>query len=164
MYYKFYKMTNDSNNIIDFIENKRISNKNKHKKYFTACVSRHSRLGVRKYICDKMSIFGKIIYPGSWRKNFSIGPTAIDKVEFLTDVKYNICPENSKAPLYHTEKIFHALEAGCVPIYWAVDLPEKDIINSRCYQFINIDNKNLVEKQIKEVIENYENYINEEVF
>uniref|UniRef100_A0A6C0B687 Alpha-(1,3)-fucosyltransferase FucT N-terminal domain-containing protein n=1 Tax=viral metagenome TaxID=1070528 RepID=A0A6C0B687_9ZZZZ len=164
MYYKFYKMTNDSNNIIDFIENKRISNKNKQKKYFTACVSRHSRLGVRKYICDKMSIFGKIIYPGSWRKNFSIGPTAIDKVEFLTDVKYNICPENSKAPLYHTEKIFHALEAGCVPIYWAVDLPEKDIINSRCYQFINIDNKNLVEKQIKEVIENYENYINEEVF
>jgi len=164
MYYKFYKMTGDINNIIDFIENKRIINKNTQKKYFASCVSRHSRLGVRKYICDKMSIYGKIFYPGSWRKNFSIGAKAIDKVEFLTGVKYNICPENSKSLFYHTEKIFHALEAGCVPIYWGVDLPEKDIINPKCYQFINIENKNLAEKQIKEAVENYEKYINEEIF
>ena len=79
-------------------------------------------------------------------------------------MKFNICPENSKFPEYYTEKMFHALEAGCVPIYCAIDLPENDIINPKCYQFLNIENKELMNKQIKEVVENYDKYINEDIF
>ena len=60
--------------------------------------------------------------------------------------EFNICPENSEYPGYCTEKIFHALEAGCIPIYWGVGPPEKDIINRDKYIFVSsfdkIDFKN----------------------
>ena len=79
-------------------------------------------------------------------------------------VKYNICPENSKFPGYHTEKIFHALEAGTVPIYWGIDLPEKDIINPGCYQFVNVLNKGLMVEQIKYAVENYDKMQSQPVF
>ena len=165
MYYPFYKMTNDKNNIVDYIEEQRNKNLKKNKIYFSSCICRHSSLGIRKNICDKIENLGKeIIYAGSWRQNFRIGPRAIHKVNFLTNVKYNICPENSKSPLYHTEKIFHALEAGCVPIYWAIDLPEKNLLNPNCYQFIDIENPNIADKQIIDVLNNYDKYINSEIF
>ena len=164
MYYPFYKMTDDDNNIIDYIKNERDKNIKVKKEYFASCIARHSRLGIRKLICNNMSKYGKIMYPSKFRKNCSIGPEPNHKIDFLKKVKFNICPENSKFPEYYTEKIFHALEAGCVPIYWAIDLPEKNIINQECYKFINIENKELMNKQIKEVIENYDKYINEDIF
>ena len=164
MYYPFYEMTNDTNNIIDYIKNERNKNIKIKKEYFATLIARHSNLGIRKLICDNMSKHGKIMYPSKFRKNCSIGPEPNDKINFLKKVKYNICPENSKFPEYYTEKIFHALESGCVPIYWAINLPEKDIINPECYKFINIENKKLMKSQIKEVIENYDNYINTNIF
>ena len=155
MYYPFYEMTDNENNIIDYIQNEREKNQKHNKPFFASCVARHSRLGIRKKICDKMSKYGKIMYPGKFRKNCSIGSKQVDKVNFLKSVKYNICPENSKFPGYHTEKIFHALEAGTVPIYWGVGPPEKDIINPACYQFINIGNDKLANEQIKKATNNY---------
>ena len=164
MYYPFYKMTKDENNIIDFIQNERKKNIKLEKKYFSSCITRHSRLGIRKFICNKVSKSGKVMYPGKWRQNCRIGPNINHKINFLKQVKFNICPENSKFPEYFTEKIFHALEAGCVPIYWGVDFPEQDIINKDCYKFINIENKDLSNKQIKEVLENYDNYLKKNIF
>lgn len=40
------------------------------------------------------------------------------KLEFLRDYKFVIAFENSSAPGYNTEKLSHAVEADCVPIYW----------------------------------------------
>ena len=77
---------------------------------------------------------------------------------------YNICPENSVGEGYFTEKIFHAFEAGCVPIYWAGTYPEIDILNKNSYIFVNQGNKNLMNKQIREGINNYNKLINEEIF
>lgn len=56
------------------------------------------------------------------------------------------------------------IKAGCVPIYWAVDLPEKNLLNPNCYQFINIENSNLADKQLNDAINNYEKYINSKIF
>lgn len=39
------------------------------------------------------------------------------RYEVLPLYHYNICTENSVAPGYVTEKIFHAMAAGCIPIY-----------------------------------------------
>ena len=166
MYYPFYEMTNNENNIIDYIKKERNQNIKIKKEYYASCIARHSSLGIRKLICDNMLKYdnGIIMYPSNFRKNCSIGPEPNDKIDFLKKVKYNICPENSKFPEYYTEKIFHALEAGCVPIYWAINLPEKDIINPECYKFINIEIKELMNKQIKEVVENYDKYINKNIF
>lgn len=164
MYYKFYEMNDTEDNIIDYIRNEREKNKKRKKPIFGSCITRHSRLGIRKAICDQIEKYGRIAYPGKFRKNCSIGPKQVDKVNFLKMVKYNICPENSKFPGYHTEKIFHALEAGTVPIYWAIDLPEKDIINPGCYQFVNVLNKGLMVKQIKYAVENYDKMQDQQVF
>jgi alpha(1,3/1,4) fucosyltransferase len=40
------------------------------------------------------------------------------KVEFLRAYKFVIAFENGSAPGYNTEKLTHAIEADCVPIYW----------------------------------------------
>lgn len=48
-------------------------------------------------------------------------PGVIDwkaKVEYLRAYKFVIAFENSSAPGYNTEKLSHAIEADCVPIYW----------------------------------------------
>jgi hypothetical protein len=49
------------------------------------------------------------------------------KVTYLEDVRFNICPENSRTPGggYATEKLVHSLLAGTVPIYWG-DAVEAD--------------------------------------
>lgn len=41
-----------------------------------------------------------------------------NKIEFLRACKFVIAFENTSAPGYNTEKLSHAIEADCVPIYW----------------------------------------------
>lgn len=60
------------------------------------------------------------------------------KNELLRKYKYNICPENTFALGYVTEKIFEAFANGCIPIYWGVSHPEPSII--KCNSFIHINN------------------------
>lgn len=40
------------------------------------------------------------------------------KIEFLRQYKFVIAFENGVRPGYNTEKLTHAIEADCVPIYW----------------------------------------------
>jgi hypothetical protein len=40
------------------------------------------------------------------------------KIEFLRRYKFNIAFENASLPGYTTEKIFEAMVARCLPIYW----------------------------------------------
>jgi hypothetical protein len=40
------------------------------------------------------------------------------KIAFLRDYKFNLCFENESAPGYTTEKLYNAMQAGCLPIYW----------------------------------------------
>jgi hypothetical protein len=40
------------------------------------------------------------------------------KIDFLRQYKFVIAFENSSRPGYNTEKLTHAIEADCVPIYW----------------------------------------------
>ncbi len=46
------------------------------------------------------------------------GRGAKNKVEFLRPYKFNICYENTCKPGYVTEKIYDAMAARCLPIYW----------------------------------------------
>jgi hypothetical protein len=55
---------------------------------------------------------------------------ANDKGEYLKSYKFNICPENTISPGYVTEKLFQALQAGCVPIYSGPGPdPEPEVVN-----------------------------------
>ncbi|MEO7932044.1 MAG: glycosyltransferase [Chthoniobacterales bacterium] len=40
------------------------------------------------------------------------------KLEILRDYRFNVCFENTIWPNYCTEKIWHSIAAGCLPVYW----------------------------------------------
>ncbi len=40
------------------------------------------------------------------------------KLQLLAGYRFNLCPENTVANHYCTEKIWHAIQAGTLPIYW----------------------------------------------
>ena len=44
--------------------------------------------------------------------------SVVEKVKFMSKYKFNLCFENSSYPGYCTEKLFEALCAKTVPIYW----------------------------------------------
>jgi alpha(1,3/1,4) fucosyltransferase len=54
-----------------------------------------------------------------------------DKKRYLEQFLFNICAENACVKGYVTEKIFEALEAGTIPIYWGDPNPEPAILNPR---------------------------------
>jgi alpha(1,3/1,4) fucosyltransferase len=164
MYYHYYKY-NENDNILSYIQNKYNKNIKKQKDIFGSIISRHDRGGQRTIICNEVSKYGDIKAPGTYRKNTqSIGNTHNDKINYISKGTYNICPENSCYEGYFTEKIFQAFEGGTIPLYWAIDSPEPEIINKNKYCFCDINNKEELEKSIYNVCNNPNQYIDGELF
>jgi len=160
LYYPIYNYT-EENNVLKYIQeqyNKNINISNKQNN--ASLVASHDFGNIRSKIFNEMLKYVSVLCPGRFRHNTSnIGPSCNDKINFIKNTTYNICPENSEFEGYFTEKIFHALEAGCIPIYWAINRPEKDIINENCYCWANVNNDNELGENIKDVIENKQKYI-----
>ena len=164
MYYHYYKY-NENDNILSYIQNKYNENIKKQKEFFGTIIARHDHGGQRTLICNELSKYGDIKAPGTYRKNTqSIGNTHDDKINYISRGTYNICPENSCYERYFTEKIFQAFEGGTIPLYWAVDLPEPEIINKNKYCFCDVNNKEALEKSIEYVCKNLNQYIEGELF
>lgn len=77
---------------------------------------------------------------GKIRNN--IGGRVEDKNSWLRDFKFTIACENSSKPGYATEKIFEALRAHTIPVYWgdtqiAQDFNPRRFIN--CHDFENFE-------------------------
>jgi Glycosyltransferase family 10 (fucosyltransferase). len=67
----------------------------------------------------------------------------------LKQFYFNICPENSNCAGYVTEKVFEAISAGCIPIYWGdYNHPEPSILNEEAILFWqkDEDNQDLIQK------------------
>ena len=164
MYYHYYKY-NENDNILTYIQNKYNENIKKQKDIFGTIIARHDRDGQRTLIYNELSKYGNIKAPGTYRKNTqSIGNTHNDKINYISRGTYNICPENSVYEGYFTEKIFQAFEGGTIPLYWAVDLPEPEIINKNKYCFCDINNKEILEQSINNVTNSPNQYIDGELF
>jgi hypothetical protein len=163
LYYPYYKYEED-NNILKYLEtsykeNLKITKEN------ASLVCNYDKNGQRILIYDELSKYIKILCPSNFKRNTDrIEGTNEAKINFIKNTIYNICPENSEFEGYFTEKIFQSLEAGCIPIYWAIDLPEKDIINENSYCFVNIKNQNDIKNKIKDVVINKDNYIQNNIF
>ena len=177
MYYDFYTTENNNitnnnitnNNILTYIESKYKENIKKNKTIFASLIARHDREGQRTKICNSLSKYeskyGNIMYPGNFRNNTNnIGLSCQDKNNYISQGIYNICPENSVYEGYFTEKIFQAFEGGTIPIYWAIDLPEKGLINENKYCFCNINNEKEMEESIYNVIVNPDKYLEGNIF
>ena len=75
-----------------------------------------------------------------------------NKAEFLKQYRFYICPENASIEGYVTEKLFHCIGSGCIPIYWgACGNPEPDMLNHDAILFWDPDGDN--EKLLKKVVE-----------
>jgi len=83
-----------------------------------------NRVPYREAMFRALSAYKPIDAPGRSMNNMpGIDPVpgTVDwkaKVEFLRAYKFVIAFENGSAPGYNTEKLSHAIEADCVPIYW----------------------------------------------
>ncbi len=159
MYYNYYNYEED-NNILKHINDS--YNKNKNNKDNTcSLISSHDMNGLRKKIHDEISKYIPVLCGGNFMRNVpNIGSRPEDKINFISKSIYNICPENSEYEGYHTEKIFEAFEGGCIPIYWAIDRPEKEIINENSYCWI----KDNISESISDVINNKNKYIVDNLF
>lgn len=162
-YYPFYNMNTDEN-ILNYIQTEYSKNINNQKK--NCClIARHDRGGQRTKIYNEVIKYCDIKCPSIFKNNYKkLGRNVTDKIEFLKQFKYNICPENSKYEGYFTEKIFQSLESGCIPIYWGVDFPEKNIINKQSYCFINVNVPENIKTQIKNLFHNPDNFICDRIF
>jgi hypothetical protein len=164
IYYPFYNF-NYKNNIINYLENKYKENIAKNKNKFATLISRHDRGGQRTVIYNILSKYGDIYCPGNFNNNTpKIGSTQKEKIVYISNSIYNICPENSIYEGYTTEKIFQAFEAGTIPLYWGYDLPEKEILNYNKYCYCKIENDNILTRQIEDVVLNKNNYIMGNIF
>lgn len=112
---------------------------------FACHVSSEDVMGLREAICkqlmavDKVDCAGKVMHncDDLWRV------FGDDKKAFLMNYKFNVCPENSNAIGYVTEKLFQAIEAGCVPIYWGCNnYPEQEVLNYDSILFWEKDGDN----------------------
>ncbi len=166
LYYKFYNV-NEKNNMISYIDKSYRKNINKKKLFLGSLVSRADWNGLRSKLYKELSKYGHVMCPGEFNNNCDRIPNGHNnKIDFISNSLFNICPENSVNELYHSEKIFQALEGGNIPIYWGVDYPEKELIEKDCYCFISSDdiNNNLVDVKIKNMIDNREKYYVENIF
>jgi hypothetical protein len=149
-FYNYYSMENEKDNFISNLLQQRLKNIGNETKFGTLVCS-HDRNGIRGKILDELSKYGKIECGGKYRNNGTIiGNKWEDKLNYIKDSKYTICPENSSAVGYCTEKIMHGIEGGCIPLYWGNDYPEKNILKKESYIFVNVENEKLMNKQISE--------------
>ena len=99
------------------------------KDQFCALIARSDRNGIRRAMYDSISSLGRVDCPSALIHNDErlVEQYQDDKIAYLRHYKFNICPENSSSYGYTTEKLFEAVTAGCIPVYWGNDC--LDVVN-----------------------------------
>lgn len=111
---------------------------------FCSFVSSHDDIGRFELIneiasIEKVDCDGKLFHNNDDLKR----KFADNKLEYLRNYRFNLCPENSDYPGYCTEKIFEAISSGCLPIYCgSCNNPEPDILNREAICFVKLGEPN----------------------
>jgi hypothetical protein len=89
------------------------------KKKFACFIHNNCRPRFRKRFLHLMNQYSEVECSGKCFNNIgSRAPDGEEYFEFISQYKFMITFENFKQPNYSTEKIYNALRAGVVPIYW----------------------------------------------
>ena len=99
---------------------------------FAALVARYDWNGTRSEIYNAIHDIAPIGCPSAVLHNDDDLKNKYhdNKIDYLRQFAFNICPENSNSYGYVTEKAFEAIAAGCIPIYWgSYNMPEPGILN-----------------------------------
>ncbi|GBR73582.1 putative fucosyltransferase [Candidatus Termititenax aidoneus] len=131
------------------------TNSGKRQKFCALVASHDNKNNLRAEIHNTLSSIGQVDCPGKLLHNDDSLKTvfADNKIIYLRQYKFNICPENSHGNGYVTEKLFQALHAGCIPIYngYSPD-PEPNIINPKVILWFEPNSNNTQTlKQVKEL-------------
>ena len=128
-------------------------------------VSSHDNWGSRTSIADSISHLVNITYGGKWRNTTQDlwNVYKNDKKSFIKNFKFYLCPENTMADGYVTEKIFDGIRCGCIPLYaGGGNYLEPEVINKnailRWFIDENYDNSDVVE-HFKNIITDEKSYI-----
>jgi len=120
---------------------------------FASHVSRWDHLGIRRDMCNGLSVIGKVDCDGLFMNNNDDLKMKYknNKHIYLQNYRFNICPENSDYDGYVTEKIFQAIDAGCIPVYYGSNNnPEPEILNhDPIFFWSNKNHNNGLIKEIK---------------
>ena len=122
-------------------------------KYECVVINSHDMMNTRTPIYEKLKNVVQIKCAGKWNNNTDELQTVYgnNKLKYVHEFKFNICPENVNRYGYVTEKIFDSFIAGSIPIYYGSDNnPEEGVINKNAVLFWNPDSDN--EALAKEVI------------
>lgn len=129
---------------------------------FCSFVTSHDDIG-RKELFNEINAIDSIDSAGRFLHNCDDLKNLFndDKLKFLRQYRFNLCPENSNYEGYCTEKIFEAISSGCIPIYWGSgNNPEPNVLNHDAVCFVKVgepNQKSALEK-IKTLNENQSMY------
>lgn len=126
------------------------------KKKFASLIARYDWNGVRTNIYNSLSSLGDIDCPSMLLHNDDslMNKFNDNKKDYLQQYYFNICPENTNAYGYVTEKLFEAIDSGCIPIYWgSYNRPELDVLNLDSIIMWNYDSKSIY-NQVSELVNN----------
>ncbi len=141
----YYFNTDDT---IDTIKNKilKIENYKSFSSFnsrdFCCIVASHDKNGLREKVFSKISKISSVSSGGKLLNNTSDLQVkfANNKLNYLSNFKFNIALENSNPQYYTTEKIFDSIFAGCIPVYWgSIGNPEPEILNQDRIIFFDED-------------------------
>ncbi len=125
-----------------------------HKTKFAALVASHDDFGIRQKLYDLCTQIAPVSCGGKFLHNDDELMTKYNdnKIKYLSQFMFNICPENVSTPGYTTEKIFQSLDSGCIPVYYGgAGTPiEKDVLNDKF--ILKLDDKGLNSSDILEQI------------
>ncbi len=136
---------------VDYINHVRNSGK-----YECSIIARHDKWHVRNSIYEPLKDRINILSAGKWKNNTDIlwEKYNDNKIAFLNNCKFTICPENFDTPNYVTEKLFQAFLGGSIPIYAGADSnPEPGIVNPGAVLLWKMGNKENNDAVIQKVCE-----------
>ena len=124
---------------------------------FCCMVASNSADGLRDEMFNAISQIAHVDSAGKYLHNDDslVTEFADNKQVYLKSYLLNICPENTAAYGYTTEKIFEAISCGCIPIYWGAELADKAVINVDAIIFW--DRQNNGKEALKKIAELYAN-------
>lgn len=124
---------------------------------FCCMVASNSADGLRGEMFNAISKIAHVDCAGKYLHNDDslVKEFGDNKVAYLQSYLFNICPENTAAYGYTTEKIFEAISCGCIPIYWGAELADKAVINEDAIIFW--DRKNNGKDALKRIEELHKN-------
>ena len=147
-----------------------INNIRYNKTKFAALINKWDPSNIRMPIYNAVSKIDHINCPGKFLHNDDSlkNEYGDDKLEYLKQFKFNICPENCIEDGYITEKMIHSFMAGCIPIWNGYKNIEGDVINKNAVLYWDESGNNgEVIKEIEKLHKNddlYEKFIKQRRF